>query len=194
MQKNTFFKSLVTKKKIIIISMYILLIPLALIILYIHTYFNNKTAIFGEEKINFTKHTEMEGISFDFYAFSITDQEVENGDLLRGKKYNFAVVVDETGKNPIQNSMSVSIVLGHSWTKYQSSEKTRTINLFDGKYINKFTEIQINQQLPIKVLPLVKIKELDVYVSVSYRIKNIDYKYYLKYTYDEYVTSKTLFY
>lgn len=190
-------------KRIIICSLLALGLIVLVALIYILTYANNKPKPFKDDSnVKISKNCK-------YFDFSLEAKKIS----FKGSNPKISLYAEISGikERDVFRDVKVSYEAANNWTDKGSA--TSTDNSFNSgedlrhstltsSYINE-TDLSLNQQYPIKVMPLVKVKHPIIYVKLTFMRKTNDSMQgsgsfvnevvYLKYTYSDYCTNNTSF-
>ena len=201
MANNKKINGFLKHKRIIIFSLVAIGLLLMIFLTYILTYANNKPKPFSDDdNVKVVKKCE-------YFDFNCVADEISLG------KTSYIKVFGEI-RNVTQtlSDVEVTFEVRNNWTskgeytsdsahKIASGEIIHPTKSSEEAKVSATTKLSLNTVYPIKVLPLVKVSKPIIYAKVKYSRKLPDSRegkggfveeiVYLKFTYNDYVTSST---
>ena len=200
---NAFFKH----KRLIIIGLVLIGLIVMIILTYILTYTSNLPKAFKEDKAN----KELNIVKkCDYFKFDCVATDIH---LTKDSKSPYIKVVGEISNvTETITNVTVKFEMHNKWTSKDSytsdsDHKFNSGNPISATTTSTFESTSANMTLtnsyPLKVLPLVRVKSPIIYAKVTYTRKlpdsakgkggNITEVVFYTFTYNDYVTSRTVF-
>ena len=204
-QKVGLYDKIVAKRKVIMLAMIFILLPVICISwLYISEYNANKPQVFTDTKAKVvSKNYLKDKFDFNLYVSDYTEPvfEEKDGKVSTVKNGSLKIRVDVGNKidtNISTNSISVKVVAAANWVNYTSSQTSTSVK-FNGN--NTCTISNFSEKWPQSPLWLVNVKKESValYVLLTWSEKkdeestSTEKSVIVKYKYNQYVTNNTVF-